>query len=609
MKKHVKILGVLYIAGSGIGTLAAVGVAFLLSFLQTVLGDSAGSEEITVRGRMFLTALAVFLVAMVIPGLVGGIGLLKRRPWARTLVLVLGFVNLVFFPFGTVLGIYTVWALLREETVRLFGPAGEAADTPVRRLAGERDYRLAGLIWMAAAVTFTLCIALSVGTLRGADRAVAVGVWGLIPLAVGVAMFLYGMTAHKERKNSPGLSGRGGAAVPGFLCGVLSASLLASTAFAYTHEETIQKTVPATGITRLTVQNANGSIRLEPWDRPDIQVEARKRISASSQEIAESFGKKVEIAVESEENHVRVQTVMPGRQEDWDWVESFFSFDWLFEGFGRGTTVSYTISAPRKLDTELRSTNGSVRVGAMEGATHLMTTNGAIVAEGFRGALTGRSTNGSVTLSRMDASCDVATTNGKIRAEFFSLRGQGCKLRTTNGSVRVALPDSIRADLVASTTNGRIACDLPIALIGESTRRRMEGKINGGGPSLEIRTTNGAISVEGGDGNLGRVIPPTPDKAGMLTPKSPSQARIPESAAILKVQVWESGNQKVLISVPISLAEQTLRSLPEEARDEIRDKGIDIDSLLSDILKNPRPGRLVEIQDEDRRVIIDLAAE
>lgn len=39
-------------------------------------------------------------------------GLFERRPWARILALVLGFLSLLSFPFGTALGIYTLWVLL-----------------------------------------------------------------------------------------------------------------------------------------------------------------------------------------------------------------------------------------------------------------------------------------------------------------------------------------------------------------------------------------------------------------------------------------------------------------------------------------------------------------
>ena len=45
-------------------------------------------------------------------------GLYERQSWARFLGLILGFLALIRFPFGTALGIYTIWVLLPESSAR-----------------------------------------------------------------------------------------------------------------------------------------------------------------------------------------------------------------------------------------------------------------------------------------------------------------------------------------------------------------------------------------------------------------------------------------------------------------------------------------------------------
>ena len=64
----------------------------------------------------------VFIVCMVLglPGIIGGIGLLQFKPWARILVIVLSVLDLFNIPFGTALGIYGLWALLNTETEQMF---------------------------------------------------------------------------------------------------------------------------------------------------------------------------------------------------------------------------------------------------------------------------------------------------------------------------------------------------------------------------------------------------------------------------------------------------------------------------------------------------------
>jgi hypothetical protein len=60
-------------------------------------------------------------------------------------------------------------------------------------------YRSSAFVLASVGIAYMICIALSVGILRGAERAVAAGVWGIIPLAVGVALFIYTSMVRKER--------------------------------------------------------------------------------------------------------------------------------------------------------------------------------------------------------------------------------------------------------------------------------------------------------------------------------------------------------------------------------------------------------------------------
>jgi len=120
MEEHVKILGILYIAFSVLGLLAAVIVFFAVTGGGLISGDDTAILATSIVG----TAVAGLLVLLSAPGIIGGIGLMKKQPWARILVLVLGVINLINIPFGTALGIYTIWALTNKETEQLFKGEG-----------------------------------------------------------------------------------------------------------------------------------------------------------------------------------------------------------------------------------------------------------------------------------------------------------------------------------------------------------------------------------------------------------------------------------------------------------------------------------------------------
>ncbi len=60
------------------------------------------------------------LTILGLPGIVAGFGLLAHKPWARYLAIVMGVLNLLNAPVGTVIGIYTLWVLMQEDAVAFF---------------------------------------------------------------------------------------------------------------------------------------------------------------------------------------------------------------------------------------------------------------------------------------------------------------------------------------------------------------------------------------------------------------------------------------------------------------------------------------------------------
>ncbi len=116
MDKHVTVLAILYIGSGALFLLGAAVVFFAVVGGGLISGEQ---EAILITGTVG-TIVAGFLAVLAIPGIAGGIGLLKRKEWARILVLILGFLNLLNFPLGTLLGVYTIWALMKEEATEYF---------------------------------------------------------------------------------------------------------------------------------------------------------------------------------------------------------------------------------------------------------------------------------------------------------------------------------------------------------------------------------------------------------------------------------------------------------------------------------------------------------
>jgi hypothetical protein len=68
------------------------------------------------------TTIALWVILISVPGIIGGVWLLRHKPWARYMVLVLSVLALLNVPLGTGIGVYSIWALVQDETAKLFGP-------------------------------------------------------------------------------------------------------------------------------------------------------------------------------------------------------------------------------------------------------------------------------------------------------------------------------------------------------------------------------------------------------------------------------------------------------------------------------------------------------
>lgn len=112
MEQHKRILGILYIVSATLNCVVLILVTAFISFLLSFIVQEAEVKEIALLEWLipFIQVIAICgIVFFAIPSLIAGAGLLLGKSWALTLALVMGCFKLFSFPFGTALGIYTIW--------------------------------------------------------------------------------------------------------------------------------------------------------------------------------------------------------------------------------------------------------------------------------------------------------------------------------------------------------------------------------------------------------------------------------------------------------------------------------------------------------------------
>lgn len=106
LQSHLRTLGILWIVASVLRMIPSLGMLFFGRMGFLFMPWHARAFVLPIIG-----GIGAFMTVACVAGLAAGWGLLDRRPWARTLALALGCLALIDFPFGTALGIYTLWVL------------------------------------------------------------------------------------------------------------------------------------------------------------------------------------------------------------------------------------------------------------------------------------------------------------------------------------------------------------------------------------------------------------------------------------------------------------------------------------------------------------------
>ena len=127
-------------------------------------------------------------------------------------------------------------------------------------------------------------------------------------------------------------------------------------------------------------------------------------------------------------------------------------------------------------------------------AVDLRTVNGGVKMIGLQGDLRARSTNGGITGTALLASnIDAAVTNGGVEIELANAPSSGSiELDSVNGGVELTLPADSKADISARCVTEASPGPGFHRIEGEQSKRRLEGKLNGGGLRVQMKRSTAA---------------------------------------------------------------------------------------------------------------------
>jgi hypothetical protein len=216
----------------------------------------------------------------------------------------------------------------------------------------------------------------------------------------------------------------------------------------------------ATG--EVLVENINGAITVETWDKPEVRLQTVKTARTDADL------KALEVRIDSTEKRFAVKTVY--LEKDGSWLKKFTNTG----------EVRYTLTVPHAATLRrVETVNGAITLGNVHGRVTAKTVNGRLEARGLRHEV------------------ELSTVNGDILAEFDTVADrQDIAISADNGRIELRLPSDVGADIAASSLNGAIANDFGLAAGAEKwVGRELEGTVGNGAARIRLKTLNGAIEI------------------------------------------------------------------------------------------------------------------
>ena len=237
------------------------------------------------------------------------------------------------------------------------------------------------------------------------------------------------------------------------LCTLLLAVVCAAPSFAISKEFNHSYSLQPGG--SLELQNVNGTVDVQGWDRDVVEVHAVKTAKHKESDL-----ERVSIDVDARKDVVSIVTRYPQNE-------------------GVEVAVDYTIHVPHGAHLEhIATVNGALRIAGVDNVEDVHTVNGNIEVFEAGGAIHAHTTNGNVHLELAHAP-----------------EKPGATAETTNGSLVLAVPTDMQADVEARCLNGNFFSELPITMESNQRPREMHGKLGHGGSAIHLRTVNGGIRL------------------------------------------------------------------------------------------------------------------
>ena len=310
---------------------------------------------------------------------------------------------------------------------------------------------------------------------------------------------------------------------------MISLFLLCFPVFAFAENiETFHQTLEVAAGTTLDVINRNGSITIESWGEPTVDITAVKKIGVLGKfenvriDVLQPGEKTLEIATVPLVPIPHVSVTYTIKTPVGMLVGKVNSSDGTLELRNvQGTIMSLNTSdGSIRLDgvsgqqIDAKTSDGSITAKNVTGAMNVKSSDGTITAENITGSLIAKTSDGSITLRHVSGEVNAETSNGSIeirdssllrqvktsdgsiQADVLTTQTSDAAFKTSDGSIKLYLAPELQAIFEMKTSDGKIKLhDVTLNVSEISGDKKIKGTFNSGGATMTLTTSDGNIEL------------------------------------------------------------------------------------------------------------------
>jgi DUF4097 and DUF4098 domain-containing protein YvlB len=173
------------------------------------------------------------------------------------------------------------------------------------------------------------------------------------------------------------------------------------------------------------------------------------------------------------------------------------------------------LKVPRHIDLSVKSISGWIKVGNVDGETHLSSISGSANVGNVGGNLQVSNISGNLKvgnvgtdarvnnisgnlgLGQMNGALEVSGVSGGVSVTLVSLSPQGIHIKSVSGSIEIAFTSEINADFSAESVSGQVYLNVPnVIRENEENSSHVRARIGAGGTPIKISSVSGNIRLK-----------------------------------------------------------------------------------------------------------------